>query len=306
MSNNKAPNRLSEDSLICPYCWHEHIESDVFTSPINRMNVFDVEWWCNNCGLSFTFDAIASGWRFTSRAYDTPQLNLGFQLTNPTEAGVMSKKVILHLCADTGSDTQPYQDDPNYEVVLVGSRVGVENFSFKRWQQWHGVDWKVHGIIANPVCLEFSVARSNGKARNPDEGMFLVKECQRIIQEAKDDGGLKFWVIENPAHGVLHEYIGEPTFKYEPWHYGSPWTKQTALWGDFNMPMPLYDKWEDVPKISELYIRPGRPKPSLAFMHKSAYGLIPEFHTLPQPESDMEFRSLCSQKFAKAFYEANK
>jgi len=40
-------------------------------------------------------------------------------------------------------------------------------------------------------------------------------------------------------------------------------------------------------------------------MHKSAYDLIPEFQTLPRPTSDMEFRSLCSQKFAQAFYNAN-
>jgi hypothetical protein len=55
----------------------------------------------------------------------------------------------------------------------------------------------VHGIIANPVCLEFSTARSSGKARNPEEGMILVNECLRIIDEAKPN----FWVIENPAKG---------------------------------------------------------------------------------------------------------
>lgn len=31
------------------------------------------------------------------------------------------KKIILHLCADTGSDTYPYQNDPEYEVRLIGS-----------------------------------------------------------------------------------------------------------------------------------------------------------------------------------------
>jgi len=40
-------------------------------------------------------------------------------------------------------------------------------------------------------------------------------------------------------------------------------------------------------------------------MHKSAYKLISEFHDLPVPDSDMEFRSLCSQKFATAFKKAN-
>ena len=119
-------------------------------------------------------------------------------------------------------------------------------------------------------------------------------------------GGLQFWAIENPARGVLHKFIGQPVMKYEPWHYGSPWTKQTALWGEFNVPQRKYMEWEDVPKIDGLYQRPGRGKPSLAFMHKSAYDLIDEFKDLPRPTSDMEFRSFCSQKFAQAFFMDNR
>jgi hypothetical protein len=201
-------------------------------------------------------------------------------------------KIILHLCADTGSDSKPYKD-AGYEVICVGKDTGVENYHPPA---------NVYGIFANPVCTEFSTARSDGKARNPEEGMKLVKECQRIIEEA---GDVKFWVIENPAKGVLKDYLGEPVMTYEPWHYGSPWTKKTALWGKFNKPKRLYEKWEDVTKIPELYTRPGRPKPSLAFMHKSHVRFIPEFKDF-HPDSDMEFRSLCSQKFAKSFFEANK
>lgn len=200
-------------------------------------------------------------------------------------------KTILHLCADTGSDSKPYRD-AGYNVVLVGSDIGVENFNPPP---------NVHGIIANPVCTEFSTARSTGKARNPEAGMFLVKECQRIIATANP----VWWVIENPARGVLRDYLGTPQYEYEPWWYGSPWTKRTALWGKFNIPEREYFKWEDVPKIDGLYQRPGRGKPSLAFMHKSHYHKIPEFQTLPVPDSDMEFRSLCSQKFAEAFYQVN-
>lgn len=200
-------------------------------------------------------------------------------------------KTVLQLCADTGSDTKPYLD-AGYDVILIGKDIGVEHYH---------PDRPIHGIIANPVCLEFSTVRSNGKARNPEEGMFLVRECQRIITEVNP----QWWVIENPAKGVLKKYLGDSTYEYEPWWYGSPWTKRTALWGKFNIPPRKYYKWEDVPKISKLYVRPGRPKPSLAFMHKSAYDLIPEFHGLPRPDSDMEFRSLCSQKFAQAFFEAN-
>jgi hypothetical protein len=207
-------------------------------------------------------------------------------------------KTILHLCADTGSDTKPYKD-AGYNVILVGSDIGVENYHPPK---------DVHGIIANPVCTEFSFAREGylfgGKKKqdtDPDKGMFLVKHCQRIIEEAKPE----WWVIENPARGALRKYLGDPQYQYQPWWYGSPWTKETALWGEFNIPERKYTKWEDVPKIPELYTRPNRPKPSLAFMHKSHYHVIPEFQDLPVPDSDMEFRSLCSQKFAKAFFEAN-
>lgn len=207
-------------------------------------------------------------------------------------------KTIIHACADTGSDSKPYRD-AGYNVILVGKDIGVENFSYKG---------EVHGIFANPVCTEFSTARANGKARNPEEGLKLVRECQRIIAECNPN----FWVIENPARGVLKNYIGNPQYEYQPWWYGSPWTKHTALWGRFNIPERKYWKWEDVPKLEGLYTRKsshGRkvlvPKPALAFMHKSAYLHIPEFHTLPVPQSDMEFRSLCSQKFAYEFFKVN-
>ena len=219
----------------------------------------------------------------------------------------MSNKVILHLCADTGSDTYPYSQDGDYEVVTVGSKIGAENFSVATWLHFHGMHKTIYGIIANPVCTEFSTARSNGKARNPEEGKSLVKQCQRIIQEAKDLGGLKFWVIENPAKGVLKDYLGQPAYQYEPWWFGSPWTKRTALWGEFNIPHRKFYDWNDVPKIDGLYTRPGRGKPSLAFMHKNHKRLIREFDDFSDGDvdTDMEFRSLCSQKFAKAFKAAN-
>jgi hypothetical protein len=199
-------------------------------------------------------------------------------------------KTILHLCADTGSDTKPYKD-AGYNVILVGSSIGVENYHPPK---------DVYGIIANPVCLEFSTARSDGKARNPEEGMKLVKECQRIINECNPT----FWVIENPATGALRNYLGKPAFTYQPWEFGSPWTKKTALWGKFNIPKKVYTKWGDVSKIDGLYTRPGRGKPSLAFMHKNHKRFIKEWDCF-KVDSDMEFRSLCSQDFAKEFYKVN-
>jgi hypothetical protein len=206
----------------------------------------------------------------------------------------MAKKLILHLCADLGSDSYFYQLDSNYEVILVGEDIGVENFTINK---------KIHGIIANPVCTEFSTANGFHKTNDLEQGMFLVKHCLRIIRETNP----QFWVLENPFNGRLKELIGKPEYVYQPWQYGSPWTKKTALWGNFNIPKPLYNSWLDVPKNSKLYIRPGRAKPSLAFLHKSAINNIPEFMPFKENiKTDADFRSLCSQGFAKEFYNYNK
>lgn len=208
-------------------------------------------------------------------------------------------KTILHLCADTGSDTWPYRQDSNYEVVTIGADIGVENYT---------PDRPIHGIIANPVCTEFSRLRRGRPGEqyvhesDPERGMILVRECQRVIAEAKP----KWWAIENPATGTLRDYLGAPTYAYQPWWYGSPWTKLTGLWGSFVAPPRTYLRWADVPKL-DLWARPGRLKPSIAYLHKSAFYKIPEFRDsgMPEPETDAELRSLCSQGFAQAFKDAN-
>lgn len=205
-----------------------------------------------------------------------------------------SDKIILHLCADTGSDSYPYRQN-GYEVICVGKAIGVENYHPPK---------NVYGIFANPPCTNFSSVRTTPKTpRDEVEGMRLVKECQRIISECPN---LKFWVIENPATGRLKKYLGEPRFSYQPWEFGSPWSKKTALWGEFNIPEKIYKTFQEVPnKIPELYIRGKRDKPNMVYLHKSAIRYIPEFQFFGDVKSDMEFRSLCSQKFAKAFFEAN-
>jgi hypothetical protein len=200
-------------------------------------------------------------------------------------------KTILHLCADLGSDSYPYSCDPAYNVIKVGKDIGVENYH---------PDREIHGVIANPVCTEFSTASGFHKARDAD--LSMLYDCMSIIHECSP-----VWhVIENPYNGTMKDYIGEPTFAYEPWEFGSPWTKKTALWGKFVIPEKLYANWESVPKNQNQYVRPGRPKPSLACLHKSAIHNIPEFSPFIEfVDSDNAFRSLCSQGFARAFKAVN-
>jgi len=106
------------------------------------------------------------------------------------------KKIILHLCADLGSDSRFYQLDDNYEVIMIGEKIGVENYEPPE---------NVHGIIANPVCTEFSNAKNANISRDFEKGMFLVNHCKRIIAKANP----KWWVMENPNTGALRNFIGK-------------------------------------------------------------------------------------------------
>ena len=146
-----------------------------------------------------------------------------------------SGKTILHLCADIGSDSKPYQD-AGYNVICVGKKLGVEGYEPPD---------NVYGIIANPPCTMFSIARTTAKTpRDLNEGMRLVKECLRIIwtcqaRQYKEDSRampLKFWAIENPGSGYLRWFLGQPRFEYCQSEYGQSFTKRTALWGQFNLP----------------------------------------------------------------------
>jgi hypothetical protein len=204
------------------------------------------------------------------------------------------KKIILHLCADIGSDTRYYQLDDNYEVIKIGKDIGVENYNPPD---------NIYGIIANPVCTEFSIAKGFHINGDLKKGMFLVNHCLRIIKECNPT----FWVIENPATGKLKDFLGKPDFIYQPWEFGSPWTKKTALWGKFNKPKKIFSNWEDVEKIESLYIRGNRKKPSLVYLHKNDKYKIKEWEwAYDLINDDMSLRSMCSDGFAKAFYEENK
>lgn len=197
-------------------------------------------------------------------------------------------KTILHLCADIGSDSQPYVD-AGYNVIKVGRDIGIENFTPPP---------NVHGIIANPPCTHFSIARTQAATpRDLKEGMRLVKECLRVIWEAQydiEDGKrhtrLKWWAIENPATGMLKNFLGNPTFKYCPSEYGAEYTKRTALWGHFKLPQkPFF-------LANKLY-------------GKSLSGDVISIRDYPRTEEGkiamMNDRSKCYEPFAKAFFYAN-
>jgi hypothetical protein len=199
-------------------------------------------------------------------------------------------KTILHLCADIGSDSQPYRD-AGYEVICVGKDIGVENYHPPKG---------VHGIIANPPCTHFSIARTVAATpRDLREGMRLVKEVQRIIWECQYDlvpgtrkSNLKFWAIENPATGMLRYFLGNPTYQYCPSEFGADYTKRTALWGFFKPPPP-----------KPFFLMNPLRKRSLVGSEVTSYLNYPKGKE--GREMMMHDRSKCFEPFARAFFEAN-
>lgn len=196
------------------------------------------------------------------------------------------RKVILHLCADIGSDSQPYRD-AGYDVICVGEKLDVRTYTPPS---------EVYGIIANPPCTMFSFARTNAKKpRNLEQGMELVKACLRIIWECqyriKSDhqkfSPLKFWVLENP-NAMLKWFLGKPAMIYSPHEFGETYQKSTCLWGQFNEPKKiLWAKPQGMVKFDRMASKA---------IHTEHFGKY----------TRTERRSICSPKFAKAFFDANR
>lgn len=133
----------------------------------------------------------------------------------------IEERVILDLCAGSGSWSEPYRRAgyPVRRVTLPAD--DVRTFIVK------GEVW---GVLAAPPCTEFSLAK-NGQPRDFVEGMACVNACLRIVMLARP----RWWALENPV-GLLGRWLGTPRDVFEPFHFGDAWSKRTALWGDFNRP----------------------------------------------------------------------
>jgi hypothetical protein len=131
-------------------------------------------------------------------------------------------------------------------------------------------------------------------------GLEIVNACLNIIKKRNPH----FWALENP-YGDLNKYLGKPQYTFQPWMFGCYWTKKTCLWGKFNSPSPIHTL-QTCPRL-DLYIRPGRKMPSIAFLHKSAVNKIPAFQPFKDYiKTDYDLRSITPPGFAQAFFEANR
>lgn len=186
-------------------------------------------------------------------------------------------KIILDLCGGTGSWSKPYRD-AGYDVrVITLPELDVRTYKPLA---------NVYGILAAPPCTMFSLARTTAKTpRDIDAGLRMVRECMRVIWEAKP----VFWVMENPK-GLLRRYMGKPAFTFDASEFGEDYNKATDLWGYF----------KELKKKRDYVRYPSTDK------NTRKLPAIPADYTRDPGMTMVAIkRSITPQGFAQAFFKAN-
>ena len=212
-----------------------------------------------------------------------------------------SDKIILDLCGGTGSWTKPYRD-AGYDVRLV-------TLPDNDVRTYIPPD-NVYGILAAPPCTMFSFARTKAnRPRDLKEGMQCVRACLDIIwsfmevsqETEKKTLPLKFWALENPYHGFLIRFLGKPAMVFNPYDFGDPYQKATALWGYFKEPVKnpieLTEEQKAKAKTNSTLHTLGTK-----FDHLKSKNIHPEQYGKMDRQAR---RSITPAGFAEAFFKAN-
>ena len=181
----------------------------------------------------------------------------------------IAERLILDLCAGSGAWSEPYRA-AGYPV----RRVTLPADDVRTFIAPKGV-W---GVLAAPPCTEFSLAK-NGHPRDFVEGMACVNACLRIVLSAQP----RWWALENPV-GLLGRWLGEPFDVFEPFDFGEPYSKRTALWGQFARP---------------------RRGPRVQAIDGGGPLCVECYPDNPRCCSLAEHRAITPAGFARAFFEAN-
>lgn len=194
-----------------------------------------------------------------------------------------ANKTILDLCGGTGGWSKPYKD-AGYDVRLwtlphVDVRLVMKN----------DIPQNVYGILAAPPCTHFAVSGARWWKKKGDnaliDGLSIVDACLRIINFSNPN----WWAMENPV-GRLKDYLGDPEMYIQPYHYGDPYSKKTALWGRFSNPWTFRNLVEPTKADYNQIHYPRKNGKPVAWNSDEA----------------KEMRSITPAGFAKAFFEANK
>lgn len=214
------------------------------------------------------------------------------------------KKIILDICGGTGAWSKPYQENPEYKVynLTLPDHDILDSHTIPS-EVWIAIqEGQVYGILAAPPCTEFSIARNDKtakKKRDLAEGMKTVRQCLNYVEwsqckKFRKGQGLQFWCLENPASGYLRKFLGKPALEFDPFEFGDPYSKKTALWGNFSEPKKKLVK----------ATRGSMVKYASDF--KDLKPVDPEYQKRLGIDTRTIRRSITPQGFAKAFYDANR
>lgn len=189
-------------------------------------------------------------------------------MPNLSSLEVNLRSIILDLCGGTGAWSKPYTE-AGYDVrIITLPDHDVRLLTLPKKD--------VYGVLAAPPCTHLAVSGARWWKEKGDmallEALSIVDACLRIIYAT----GPTFWALENPVGRLVH-YLGPPRMYFDPCDYGDPWTKKTALWGEFNIPAK----------------NPVEPVEGS------------KIHLMPPSPDRAALRSITSPGFANAFFEAN-
>lgn len=201
----------------------------------------------------------------------------------------MPNKIILDLCGGTGAWSRPYAK-AGYDV----RNITLPDYDVRAYEPPDNV----YGILAAPPCTIFSLAGNKYRFQEKRDlnyldklipALELVNACLRIIRDAHST----FWALENPC-GTLKHFLGEPMMFFNPCDYGDPYTKKTALWGNFIPPLPLIIGRDKSVEPEFVTLKSGK---RMSPMHNAVGG---------KSEKTKRLRSITPSGFAQAFFEANR
>ena len=135
-----------------------------------------------------------------------------------------ASRIILDLCGGRRNWSWPY--------IKAGYDVRVVTLPYSDVRTYQPPK-NVYGILVASPCTAWasSGAWVKRSAEEWHEAIEIVQACQAIIKQCQPH----FWAWENPV-GRLALLLGKPAMYFQPYDYGDPWTKKTALWGRFRPP----------------------------------------------------------------------
>lgn len=230
---------------------------------------------------------------------------------------MVMNKIILDLCGGTGAWSRPYEKAGYIVIIITLPFYDVlKTKIIKNYIIFQGGTAKllkvrmndIYGILAAPVCTDFSFAKTNAKyPRNMKRAMKLIIGCLNIIWGCQYNlptplakkTNLKFWALENP-YGLLRRYLGHPVMIFNPYDFGDAYQKKTCLWGFFDIPKKNLNK-----EYTKNYIHHITPNGKVG---KKIDRLLNKEINFKGNESltRKERRAITPAGFAKAFYESNK